>query len=59
MTDSEILARATIAAALISSRAIDPQPLASANKDISAHKLTTLRDLTDRIYNALSVETAG
>ena len=59
MSDSEILARATIAAALISSRAVDPQPLASANRDISAHKLATLRELTDRIYNALCAETTG
>jgi hypothetical protein len=55
MTDAEIQAKATIAAALIQSRAIDPEPLASMNKDISGHKLAHLRELTERIYNALAV----
>ena len=48
-----------IAAALIQSRAIDTGPLASSNKDISAHKLVHLRDLTERIYNVLAVRTQG
>jgi hypothetical protein len=55
MTDSEIQAKAIIAAALIQSRAIDPEGIASGNKDISDKKLTHLRDLTDRIYTALAV----
>jgi hypothetical protein len=56
MTDGQIQARAIIAAALIQSRGIDPESLASLNKDISNHKLVHLRDLTDRIYAALAAE---
>lgn len=56
MTDGQIQAKAIIAAALIQSRAIDPEPLASLNKDIASHKLAHLRDLTERIYLALSGE---
>jgi len=55
MNDAHIQAKAIIAAALIQSRAIDPEPLASLNKDISGHKLAHLRDLTERIFNALMV----
>ena len=51
--------KAIIAAALIESRVIDPGPLASHNRDISAHKLAHLRDLTERIYNVLAVRTQG
>ena len=57
MTDTEIEAKAIIAAALIQSRAIDAEGLASPNKDISNHKLTHLRELTERIYTALAAET--
>ena len=53
MTDPQIQAKATIAAALIQSRSIDPEALASLNKDISNHKLVHLRELTERIYGAL------
>jgi hypothetical protein len=56
MTDGQIQAKAIIAAALIESRAIDPGPLASPNKDISQHKLAHLRELTDRIYLALAAD---
>ena len=58
MTDTQIQAKAIIAAALIQSRAIDPEPLASLNKDISNHKLTHLRELTERIYNALVTDSS-
>lgn len=54
MTDAQIQAKAIIAAALIQSRVIDPEPLASLNKNISDHKLAHLRDLTERIYTALT-----
>lgn len=54
MTDAQIQAKAIIAAALIQSRAIDAEGLASGNKDISNHKLVHLRDLTDRIFAAIS-----
>lgn len=54
MTDSEIQARATIAAALIQSRSIEAETVGSLNKDISNHKLAHLRELTDRIYHALA-----
>ena len=57
MTDLQIQAKAAIAAALIQTRCIDPESLASGNKDISQHKLAHLRDLTDRIYIALTSET--
>ena len=57
MTDAQIQAKAIIAAALIQSRAIDPEGIASGNKDISNHKLVHLRDLTERIYGALSSDT--
>jgi hypothetical protein len=59
MTDTEIHARAVIAAALIQSRCIDPDGLASGNKDISNHKLAHLRELTDRIYTALAGDLPG
>jgi hypothetical protein len=54
MTDAQIQARATIAAALISSRVIDPEGLASGLKEVSEHKLIRLRELTDRIYEAIA-----
>ena len=54
MTDAQIQAKATIAAALIQSRSIDAEALGSLNKDISNHKLAHLRELTDRIYAAIS-----
>ncbi|HEV3059505.1 MAG TPA: hypothetical protein VGY48_14740 [Vicinamibacterales bacterium] len=54
MNDAQVQAKAIIAAALIQSRGIDPEGLASPNKDISNHKLAHLRELTDRIYNALA-----
>jgi hypothetical protein len=56
MTDVQIQAKAIIAAALIQSGAIDAGPLASPNKDISNHKLAHLRELTERIYAALTSE---
>jgi hypothetical protein len=56
MTDIQIQAKATIAAALIQSRAIDPEAMASLNKDISGHKLAHLRELTDRIYAVLATD---
>ena len=59
MTDGQIQAKAIIAAALIQSRAIDAEPLASPNKDISNHKLAHLRELTERIYTALAKETSA
>jgi hypothetical protein len=59
MTDGQIQAKATIAAALIQSRGIDPESLASLNKDISNHKLVHLRDLTDRIYAALATDSSS
>jgi hypothetical protein len=56
MTDAQIQAKAIIAAALIQSRAVDSEGLASGNRDISAHKLAHLRDLTDRIYSAIATD---
>jgi hypothetical protein len=56
MTEREIQARAVLAAALIQSRAIDPEALASLNKDISRNKLIHLRDLTERIYAVIATE---
>lgn len=58
MTDTQIQAKAIIAAALIQSRSIDPEALASGNKDISSHKLAHLRELTERIYVALVAESS-
>jgi hypothetical protein len=58
MTDTQIQAKAIIAAALIQSRSIDAEGLASLNKDISNHKLTHLRELTERIYVALTTDVA-
>ena len=54
MTDAQIQAKVTIAAALISSRAIEPEPLASQNKDISSRKVAHLRLLTEHIYAAIT-----
>jgi hypothetical protein len=59
MTDQQIQAKATIAAALILSRSVDPEALASLNKNISNQKLVHLRELTERIYFALAEEQAG
>ena len=59
MTDAQIVAKATIAAALIQSRSVDPEGLGSQNKDISSHKLARLRELTDRIYDALAGDRAS
>jgi hypothetical protein len=59
MTDNQIQAKAIIAAALIQSRAIDPESMASLNKDISGHKLAHLRELTDRIYSALFADSSA
>jgi hypothetical protein len=56
MTDAQIQAKATIAAALIQSRSVDAETLGSMNKDISNHKLAHLRELTERIYAALAGE---
>jgi len=56
MTDAQLQARATIAAALIQSRGVDPEGLASSNKDISKHKLMHLQELTERIVTALASE---
>jgi len=58
MTDAHIQAKAIIAAALIQSRGVDPEGLASPNRDISSKKLTHLRDLTERIYAALATSSA-
>ncbi|HEY7289744.1 MAG TPA: hypothetical protein VH583_07900 [Vicinamibacterales bacterium] len=58
MSDAQVLAKAAIAAALIQSRGVDPEGLASQNKDISNHKLARLRELVDRIYNALTDDAA-
>lgn len=54
MTDAQIHAKAVIAAAIIQSRGVDVEGLASNNKDISNHKLAHLRELTERIYAALA-----
>ena len=59
MTDAQIQAKATIAAALIQSRSVDAEALGSLNKDISNHKLTHLRDLTERIYAALTASSTA
>ena len=56
MIDSEIQTKAIIAAALIQSRAIDPEGIASGNKEISDKKVAHLRDLTNRIYLAIAGE---
>jgi hypothetical protein len=56
MTDSQIHARAIIAAALIQSRAIDPEGIASGNREISDKKLAHLRDLASRIFSAIAAE---
>ena len=55
MTDAQIQAKATIAAALIQSRSVDAEALGSLNKDISNHKLAHLKELTERIYQAIAV----
>jgi hypothetical protein len=54
MSDAQIHAKAVIAAAIIQSRGVDVEGLASNSKDISNRKLAHLRELTERIYNALS-----
>lgn len=54
MNELELQAKATIAAALINSRAFDSEGLASLNKDISNKKLAHLCELTERVFRALS-----
>lgn len=58
MTDAQVQAKATIAAALIQSRSIDAEALGSLNRDVSNHKLTHLRELTERIYAALTSDSS-
>jgi hypothetical protein len=58
MSDAQIHAKAVIAAAIIQSRGVDVEGLASNNKDISNHKLAHLRELTERIYAALAIDTS-
>ena len=57
MTDVQIHAKAVLAAAIIQSRGVDIEGLASKNRDISNHKLAHLRELTERIYEALATPT--
>ena len=38
--------------------AVDAEALGSLNKDVSNHKLTHLRDLTERIYAALTASSS-
>jgi hypothetical protein len=59
VNDAQIHAKAVIAAALIQSRAVDPEGLGSGNKDISQHKLARLRELTSRIYDAIAAPDAA
>jgi hypothetical protein len=56
MTDGQIQTKAIIAAALIQSRAVDPEGLGSGLKDVAEHKLRRLRELTNRIYDAIASE---
>jgi len=56
MTDAQIHVKAIIAAALLQSRTFDAETLASPNRSISDHKLQHLKELTDRIYLALTRE---
>ena len=58
MNEVELQARATIAAALINSRAFEAEGLASLNKDISNKKLAHLCELTERVLRALSSDAA-
>ncbi len=59
MTEAQIHAKAVIAAAIIQSRGVDIEGLASLNKDLSNRKLAHLQDLTDRIYSALATGTSA
>ena len=56
MTDAQVQTKAIIAAALIQSRAVDPEGLGSGLKDVADHKLRRLRELTNRIYDAIVSE---
>ena len=56
MTEAQVQTRAIIAAALIQSRAVDPEGLGSGLKDVVEHKLKRLRELTNRIYDAIASE---
>lgn len=59
MTDAQVQTKAIIAAALIQSRAVDPEGLGSGLKDVAEHKLRRLRELTNRIYGAIASEDGG
>ena len=59
MSDAQIHAKAVIAAAIIQSRGVDIEGLASANKDVSNRKVAHLQELTERIYHALTTERAS
>jgi hypothetical protein len=59
MNDAQIHAKAVIAAAIIQSRGVDIEGLASVNKDLSNRKLAHLQELTERIYSALAAGPAG
>jgi hypothetical protein len=57
MNEAQIHAKAVIAAAIIQSRGVDIEGLASANKDLSNRKVAHLQELTERIYNAIATAT--
>jgi hypothetical protein len=57
MNEAQIHAKAVIAAAIIQSRGVDIEGLASANKDLSNRKVAHLQELTERIYNAIATNT--
>ena len=59
MSDAQIHAKAVIAAAIIQSRGVDVEGLASVNKDLSNRKLAHLQELTERIYQALVAGTSA
>ena len=59
MTDAQIHAKAVIAAAIIQSRGVDIEGLASSNKDVSNRKVQHLRELTERIYAAVSSDSSS
>lgn len=58
MNELELQAKATIAAALINSRAFEAEGLGSLNRDISAKKIAHLCELTERVFRALSAGAA-
>ena len=59
MSETEILAKATIAAALIASHVVETPTIPKAGSGASSAAAVRLRELTDYVYNTITAAPAG